>query len=120
MLYFSRNKKLSVIIFFSNKFLFFRKLSLITKNCQFLNIEHIFLIILSQYKNYNDETSSSSLSSCPCILSNESSTIASSSPLINNFNVFHFFFFLNIHGVFYFCLSNMFFSFALGFFNNCY
>jgi len=55
---------------------------------------HIFLIILSQYKNYIDETSSS-LSSCFCfcILSNESSTIAPSSRLHQQFQrVFHFFF----------------------------
>jgi len=63
MLSFSRNKQLSVIIFFVNKFL---------------------------YKDYIDETSSYSSSSwscscsCFCYLSNESSTIDPSSPLISN------------------------------------
>jgi len=86
MLSFSRNKQLSVIIFFSNKFLFFYIFSHNKQWSIFLNIMRIFLIILSQYKNYIDETSSSWLSSCfsSCILSNESSIIASSSPLINN------------------------------------
>jgi len=51
---------------------------------------HNFLIILSQYKNYIDETFSSSLSSssCSCILSNESSNIAPSSAIPMSLSLF--------------------------------
>jgi len=56
MLSFSHNKQLSIIIFLYNKFLFFCTFSHNKQIVNFLNIMHIFLIILSQYKNYSNFT----------------------------------------------------------------